>query len=181
MNRFSTIGVLCAVMAVAGCASSAKSASSPTTPAGPTTTIRPTPTTKKVKTVKASLDQDAQAVRANVVNVLVAVGEAQKSPNQTSLDTLASVATTAHNNLNDEKDQIAVDSDLGDNNDINLSVAVDDVKSSVGALVTYTGNPNAATLASFSTQYATAVSEWNSAVDAIYAGTSEKPPEIPTS
>jgi hypothetical protein len=59
--------------------------------------------------------------------------------------------------------------------------AANDLKNSMGALVAYTGNPNPATLAQASTQYNTAVGEWNDAITTIYAGKSQTPPLIVTS
>jgi len=48
-------------------------------------------------------------------------------------------------------------------------VAMNDLKNSMAALGTYTGNPNPATLASFSTQYGNAAAEWNAAVLSVWS------------
>ena len=46
--------------------------------------------------------------------------------------------------------------------------SANNLKNAMGALVAYTGNPNPATLAHFSTQYQPAVAEWNKGIEAMW-------------
>jgi hypothetical protein len=73
------------------------------------------------------------------------------------------------------KDQIALDAP-NNTAGADLTSAVNEFKNSMAALGTYTGNPNPSTLASFTNQYQTAVADWDSSVQAIYAGTASTPP-----
>ena len=45
-----------------------------------------------------------------------------------------------------------------------MLVAADDMKNAMGALVAYTGDPNPATLAQFTTKYGRARDEWNTGI-----------------
>jgi hypothetical protein len=159
---------------------SAATANSTTTPrtGKPTTSETATNTTQPAKTVPSSLNHDRRVVAASADAVIIQVGIAQKSGSQADINQLAVLAQQAHDTLTSEKDSIAVDGDTSNQNDTNLYDACDGLKNSMGALVAYTGNPNPATLASFTTQYQPAVSEWNQAASALYAGTGTAPPTI---
>lgn len=148
-----------------------------TTKSAPTTTTRPAPTTAKPKTVGTKLDTDANQVANNVLLVQAAVQSATASPTQAAVNQLAQTAQFAHDTISNLRSAIAIDGGTGA---ADLYGAADDLKNSMGALVAYTGNPNPATLAHFTSQYNTAVTNWNVAVRAHYAGTSQTPPTIIT-
>jgi len=141
---------------------------------------KPTPETFAKSTVNVKLDADVQLVQNNVEIAIDAVAVDQKNPSQTGVDQIATSAQQAHDALKGLENQIENDGNFSDASGA-VSAACDDVANSMGALVAYTGNPNPATLAHFSSQYDTGVSEWNNAVDALYAGTTQTPPTIPTS
>ena len=112
---------------------------------------------------------DSYRVQANLLNVQLAVGEAVRSATQTNIYKLAQTAQTAHDNLDAIRSNFTY-SDSGRLGDAegNVLLAANDLKNSMGSLVTYTGTPNPATLAQFSTQYANARAEWNSGVKTIW-------------
>jgi glycosidase len=91
-------------------------------------------------------------------------------------------ARNAHDNPDNVRQNFALqttsDGALG-NDETEVFAAANDLKNAMGAAVAYTGNPNAATLAQFTTKYQTAVAEWNSGVSDIWktAG-SAKPPTL---
>lgn len=128
----------------------------------------------------SKLDTDLQYVAAQVAIVQQAIDTYSRSPSQTNLDQLAQAAQTVHDQINQDKDSIGLDGN-SNTHAIDAQVAAGDLKNSMGALVALSGNPNAATLASFTTQFSQAVGEWNSAVSALYAHqapSSEPPPTI---
>jgi hypothetical protein len=123
---------------------------------------------------------DSFRVQANVLNVQLAVGEAERSATQASIDQLAQAAQTAHDNI----DAIRTDftySDTGSLGDAegNVLLGANDLKNAMGALVAYTGNPNPATLAHFNSQYSTARAEWNNGIRVIWRlGRRRHPPTV---
>lgn len=122
---------------------------------------------------------DAYRVQATVVNVELAVGQLQRSPSQASIDRLAQAAQTAHDNI----DAIRTDftySDSGALGDAegNILLGANDLKNAMGALVAYAGNPNAATLAHFNSQYTRAKAEWNSGTRAVWRVARRSSPPI---
>jgi hypothetical protein len=88
-----------------------------------------------------------------------------------SADQVAQAAQTAHDNLDAIRTDFALTTstsgNLG-NAEIEIFGAVNDLKNAMGALVTYAGTPNAATLAKFNTQYETAAGEWNDGVRLVW-------------
>ncbi len=113
---------------------------------------------------------DAYRVRANVKNVEDDIGAAAQDATQSNIDQLAIEAQTAH----DDIDEIRADfttSDLsgalGDA-ELNAFSGANDLKNAMGAIVTWTGDPNPATLASMTSQLSHARSEWNRGVTTIW-------------
>lgn len=153
MKRLSLL-VAAAIM-VAGC-SSASGSSTP----GP---------------INQKLAFDIDQAQASVQSVQIAVGELIKSQTQANLDQVSQLADQAHTTLTNDKDQIAVDAPLN-NAGADLTNADNELKNSMAALGTYTGNPNASTLASFTNQFQTGVTDWNAAVAEIYSKSSSTPP-----
>lgn len=113
---------------------------------------------------------DATAVRLDVVEVQATIAAYISGPSTTAVDYLATVAQQAHDDLANGKDGFADTSGSGSvgNATTWMYTAVDDLKNSMGAIVAFTGAPNPATQAKMTTQYATAIGEWNAAVSAIW-------------
>ncbi len=90
--------------------------------------------------------------------------------NGKSIDDVASSAQKAHDDLDVLRSDFpyASGSDSFSNAQNNVMLAADDMKNAMGALVAWTGNPNPATLAQFTTKWANARSEWNSGVTTIW-------------
>jgi hypothetical protein len=119
--------------------------------------------------------KDVAVVSAAVTDALAAYGEVIRQPTQDNASTLATTAQDAHDSLSKVRDQMALD-----NVPVDIEVATNDLKNSMGALVAYAGDPNAATLAHFNSQFTTGTDEWNAAVAALYRGHSGTPPTFPT-
>jgi outer membrane murein-binding lipoprotein Lpp len=127
----------------------------------------------------SKLDTDLQYIAGQVGLVQSAITDYISTPNQANLDQMAQAAQMAHDQINQWKDNIGIDGN-SNSHALDAQVAAGDLKNAMGALVAYSGNPNAATLASLTTQFDGAVGEWNSAITALYAHvkSSEPPPTI---
>lgn len=115
--------------------------------------------------------REINTVQVMVQSVQVAVGLAQKSASQTTIDQLAQIAQQAHDSIDNVRQNFALyQFGSGALSDAELEVfdAANKLKNSMGAVVAYTGDPNAATLASFTSQYQPAVSEWNEGIRIIW-------------
>ena len=111
------------------------------------------------------LGTEAHQVQANLQVVQIDIGS------KGSIDQLAQDAQTAHDNLDQMRQDFALDAgDSGNLGDAETEVfaAANDLKNAMGALVAYTGNPNPATLAQFTSKYRHARGEWNQGVRAIW-------------
>ena len=123
---------------------------------------------------------DARHVAANVAIVQLAVMAGQKSGAQDAMNQVALAAQKAHDNIDNVRANFASDTTsdgaLG-NDETEVFAAANDLKNAMGAAVAYTGDPNSATLAQFTTKYQKAVGEWNDGVQAIWtlAGKSDPP------
>lgn len=108
-------------------------------------------------------------IEADHVTAYVAVVEIDIGPH-TSIDKVAQDAQQAHDHLDAVRDDFATADDSGDLGKAETEVftAANDLKNAMGALVAYTGDPNPATLAQFTTQYQTAKGEWNDGVKTIW-------------
>jgi hypothetical protein len=204
-------GIVLAVLIVLGIISSLGKKKSPvaTKPATSTTvTTRPAPTTTRPKAttvpppttapgpkvsqqalryVKAHT-ADATMVQSDVELVDTDIGLLLQNPDQVTqsdIDDLAQFGQEAHDSIDAIRLDFANGADGTGNNETweaEVDAGANDLKNSMGALVAYTGNPNAATLASFSTQYNSAVGEWNDGVTNLWvAANIPNPPTIPTS
>jgi hypothetical protein len=126
---------------------------------------------------------EATRVQTDVAEITAGIAILSKGGSQADVNTLAQMAQESHDDLNTLRDDfaLAVTTQSGSLQDAqyNAMNGVNDLKKSIGALVTYLGAPNAATLASFTTQYQKAKGEWNSGVTTIWqlAGKS-KPPAV---
>jgi hypothetical protein len=178
-------GLVALIVVIAVIAAAVGHKSSPKKGAAAKTTT-PTVTTpsipKSVQEARAYISNhgpDINRVQANVLNVEIAIGEAVKSSTQANVNQLAEQAQTAHDNIDNIRDDFATDSsdpgELG-NAELNAFSGANDLKNAMGALVAYTGDPNAATLAGFTTQFRRAKAEWNSGMRVIYRDARRKHP-----
>ncbi len=124
-----------------------------------------TPVAQQARDYVAKYGPNCYSVASNVQGVQTDL--AAKAP---SLDQIAQDAQQAHDNINDIRDNFASASDGGalGNDETEVFGAANDLKNAMGAVVAYTGNPNAATLAQFTSSYQTARSEWNNAILSIW-------------
>ena len=160
---------LTVALALAGCGAASSSGTGAASTSG-------TKAPAALKAVGTNIAVDTSQVANEVQTVQVAVGLFNKTKSQADLNQVAQSAQSAHDALTNDKTAIATDSSGTIGTD--LFTAVNELKNSMAALGTYTGNPNAATLASFTTQYQTGVADWNTAVTALYAGKAGTPPTI---
>jgi hypothetical protein len=118
-------------------------------------------------------------VAANVHVVQLAVTTAQKSSSEADVNEVARLAQEAHNSLDEARKELATTEASGELGEAQLEVfsSTNGLKNAMGAVVAYTGNPNPATLAQFTTQYHPAAEEWNNGVTTIWrlAGKSNPP------
>jgi zinc-ribbon domain len=143
---------------------------------GPSTTTPPSEPAipEAEKNARAWIQQlysDSNKVTANVQVVQIQVGLTAKNATVANIDKLAQYAQQAHDNLDAIRNDFALtnqDSGTLGNAELSAFSGANDLKNSMGALVAYTGNPNAATLASFTTQYNKARGEWNYGVRTIW-------------
>ena len=124
--------------------------------------------------------KNARGIEAQVQAAQIAVYLANKSPTQKNVDQLAQIAQQARDNIDALRSEFALtvttrSGKLQDDENL-VSMAADDLSSAMRLLVAYTGTPNPATLAQFTTQYASARSEWNTAVRGIWRLAREKKP-----
>lgn len=135
---------------------------------------------KTPKPVGGKEKVEVQTVAAEVALIQQAITEASKNATPDSVNQLAQAAQQAHDDFGEAKDNFASDAPTNDQTAAVFG-AMDDLRHAMGALVTYTGNPNPATLASFTTQWQRAVGEWNDAVTALWVNNPDPAPTIATS
>lgn len=110
--------------------------------------------------------------RVDYEHVAALVGLAAKAGGEsgTVMDELAKVAQEAHNEIEDFREELfksAGNEKLTDAT-LELSEGANELKNAMGALVAYTGNPNPATLAHFTTQLEAAKRKWNTGAEAVW-------------
>ncbi len=112
-----------------------------------------------------------------VQTVQIGVGELQRSPTTGNVNQLAQLAQSAHDNIDAIRNSFA-ETDSGPLGDAELDVfsGANDLKNSMGALVAYTGSPNPAALADFTSQYTSAKTEWNRGIRTIWRLARESDP-----
>jgi hypothetical protein len=100
------------------------------------------------------------------------VGLATKAGNESStvIDELAKVAQESHNEIEGFRQELFKSGGNEKLSDATLELqeGANELKNAMGALVAYTGNPNPATLAHFTTQLEAAKSKWNEGAEAIW-------------
>jgi hypothetical protein len=128
--------------------------------------------------------RDMQMVQANVQVTEIELGETIKDFSQANLDQVAEAALHAHGTLDNIKTDLAIDGATGssklDNAELQLFTASEELRDAMSDLVTYAGNPNAATLAPLNSKFEQGVSDWNSAVRYIWhiANEAGGPPSV---
>lgn len=154
----------------------------PATVVAATTHTGPTISNQAARWVKNEASA-AQYVQVEVSSIKVEIALASGGQaTQSDIDQLAIDAQTVHDNLDNARSGFAMAAD-GTGQIQNLEneaySGVNDLKNSMGALVAYSGDPNAATLAHFVGQYQQGVGEWDESVQGLYSAAGQSnPPTI---
>jgi hypothetical protein len=116
--------------------------------------------------------RDIQMVQANVQVAEIDLGLAIKDSSQSNVNQVAQAAQQAHDALDNIKDDLALDGSTGssslDNAETQVFGACEELRDAMFDLVTYSGNPNPATLARLNSKFETGRGDWNSAVRYIW-------------
>jgi hypothetical protein len=117
-----------------------------------------------------SMGQDPSRVQRSVQAVQAAIGHAIRSPTEGNATRLAGAAQQAHDEINSIRASFATSNTSGSlgHAEVEVFTAANALKNAMGAVVAYTGNPNPATLAHMTSQYRTAVGEWNQGISTIW-------------
>ncbi len=131
--------------------------------------------------IKSLSDYPSQ-VQTDVANTLVALGTAQSSSTESNLVQLATTAQEAHNDLDNLRMDISIlgSSDNGTLGDAEYTLgdATNQLKNAMGAMVGVTDNATPGAIASFTTQYQSGVTEWNSSATTIWHLAHESNPPL---
>jgi hypothetical protein len=143
-------------------------------PAAPTSTI------DDAQTYIKGHGADANRVAGNVLIAEIGIDQVSKSGTQANLNKLASYAQNAHDNVDAIRNNFAeTGSGALGNAELLVFEGANDLKNSMGALVAWTGDPNAATLAHFTSQFTRGRSEWNTGIKTIWKlAHHKKPPTV---
>jgi hypothetical protein len=148
-------------LVLGGCASSSSSSSSSADSTGPSSAAAE---------YVHEHGEAAKLVQANVQAVLTDVGLVEKEETTETVDELAKLAQEAHDQLDQVRNSFA--DSKGDSHleeaETEIWHSANELKNAMGSLVTYTGNPNPATLARFTAQYGPAREEWDRGVDRVW-------------
>lgn len=169
---------------LAGCGTSEES-SQPAAQATPRQTMTRPAESQSEKEARAWINEhrvDAEHVVGLLAIVQVALHEGEKhEAGESSLDAITQAAQGAHDQINEIRSDFASGETSGALEHAALEVfsAANELKNAMGAMVAYTGNPNPATLAHFTSQYTPAREEWNEGVKTIWRLAHEShPPTI---
>jgi hypothetical protein len=113
----------------------------------------------------------AKRVAASVEDTEIQLGLAIKAGASANVDELAQAAQSAHDAIDEVRNEFATTETSGELGAAALDIftAANGLKNAMGALVAYTGNPNPATLAHFTTQFSSAREEWDHGVSTIWS------------
>ncbi len=114
---------------------------------------------------------DTNAVQVSVQSVQVGIAlVTKKAATQGNVDQFAQLAQQAHDDIDAVRQDFATSDDSGKLGDAETEVfgGANDLKNAMGAVVAYEGDPNPATLAHFSSQYHSAVAEWDDGIRTIW-------------
>lgn len=115
---------------------------------------------------------DAEHVAALIALVQITLHEAEKhEAGESSLDAVAQAAQGAHDQINEVRSDFASGETSGalEHAALEVFTAANELKNAMGAMVAYTGNPNPATLAHFTSQYTPAREEWDHGITTIWS------------
>jgi hypothetical protein len=117
-----------------------------------------------------TMHMDWNTVQVSVQSVQVGITLVSKGASQGAVDQFAQLAQQAHDSIDNVRNDFATADTTGDlgNAEVEVFTAANDLKNAMGAVVTYTGNPNPETLAKFTSQYQNAVVEWDQGIRAIW-------------
>lgn len=128
---------------------------------------------------------DVARIQANVQVVQMLVVVVSKDPSTAKTVELAQLARRTHDNVDglrtgtDWSSGVTARAGALQNAEVGVYSATNELKNAMGALVAFTGNPNAATLARFKTNYRTARADWNAAVRTVWRlAQQKKPPTV---
>ena len=170
--------VLVAATLLVGCSSASPATTADSTGTSSSISKQAVRFVQTVRTDATDIQTDVVAPEAGVR----LLADDPSNVNQAAIDELATMAQQGHDDLANRKDAIAAATDgTGQIQTLEAEAyaGANDLKNALGALVAYTGNPNAATLAQFTSQFQTGQSEWNDAVTQLWqdAGAT-KPPTV---
>lgn len=126
-----------------------------------------------------SMRRDINTIQVSVQSVQAGLLILQKNgATPDAINQFAQLAQQAHDSIDAVRQDFATGDTSGNlgNAEAELFTAADDLKNAMGAVVAYTGNPNPATLAHFTTQYENAVGEWDDSVKTIWGIAAESNP-----
>ena len=117
-----------------------------------------------------SKHRDTNTVQASVQSVQAGLAIVSTSATPDDVNSFAQLAQQAHDFIDGVRNDFATSDTSGalGNAETEVFVAANDLKNAMGAVVAYTGDPNPATLAHFTSQYQNAVSEWNDGIRTIW-------------
>lgn len=137
---------------------------------------------QNAQTYIKSMGRDMNTVQVSVQSVQAGLLILQKDgATSDAVNQFAQVAQQAHDSIDAVRQDFATGDTGGNlgNAEVELFTAANDLKNAMGAVVAYTGNPNPATLAHFTSQYQPAVAEWNDGVRGVWSIAGEsKPPTL---
>lgn len=164
------------VVIIAAIAGGSKKSSGPTAQASAVSQPTESSAQKDALAYIKELGPDTYRVQASVLAVQLAIVQLQKTESEANLDDVASLAQTAHDRIDEIRDEFAQGETGGPIGQADLEVfsSANSLKNAMGALVAYTGNPNPATLAHFKAQYGPARDEWDRGVRTIWGKAHKK-------
>jgi len=117
-----------------------------------------------------SKHRDTNTVQASVQSLQAGLAIMSKSATPDDMNSFAQLAQQAHDFIDGVRNDFATSDTTGalGNAEVEVFAAANDLKNAMGAVVAYTGDPNPATLAHFTSLYQTAVSEWNDGIRTIW-------------
>jgi pyruvate/2-oxoglutarate dehydrogenase complex dihydrolipoamide acyltransferase (E2) component len=147
----------------------ASTASHPTAPAGHRSAGVPA-SEKEARAWISEHGSDAQRVQASFQVVQIEIGTLEKAGGEAAVNEVAQSAQSAHDEINEVRNDFATTETSGPVGTAAVEVftAANELKNAMGAMVAYTGNPNPATLAHFTSQYAPSRGEWDHGITTIW-------------
>jgi len=140
------------------------------------------PPQQRAQSYIRDMSHDINTVQVSVQSVQAGLLLIQKGAvSNDALDQFAELAQQAHDSINAVRQDFATDDTSGNlgNAEVELFTAANDLKNTMGTVVTLTGDPNPANVAHFTSQYQNAVGEWDDGVKTVWSIAGEsKPPTL---